>query len=188
MVIDNGSQGVASGEAPATGRVVGPSIPRGSAEGEGRAEEESKRVEEYRTRLLYLQAEFDNYRKRVRKEMEEVGRMANERLIVVALDLRDDLERTVVAAEKAKDAGIIVEGVRIILRNLDEVLRKEGVAPIPGVGAVFSPAVHEAVAFADREDCEENVVTQEVRKGYTLHGRVIRPSMVEVARKTGGTG
>ena len=187
-MISNGFQGEASGEVPVTGRVVGPSIPSGSAEGEGRVEEESKRAEEYRTRLLYLQAEFDNYRKRVRKEMDDVGRMANERLILVALDLRDDLERTLVAAETAKDAGVIVEGVRIILKNLDEVLRKEGVASIPGVGTVFSPAVHEAVAFADREDSGENVVTQEVRKGYTLHGRVIRPSMVEVARKTGGTG
>src|SRR3989304_3287966 len=120
--------------------------------------------------------------------MDDVGRMANERLILVALDLRDDLERTLVAAETAKDAGVIVEGVRIILKNLGEVLRKEGVASLPGGGAGGGSGVHEAGAFADREGSGEDGVSYEVGKGYSFLGFVLPPELAHVARKTGGTG
>ena len=145
--------------------------------------EEQKKSESYLTSLKYLQADFENYRKRVQKEVEETVKLGNERIILGLLDVKGDLARAIEEGEKADNKNSILEGVKMILTKLDELLKKEGVAKIEAMGKPFDPKFHEAVGYVEREDFEDNIIISEVRQGYTLHGKVIRPSLVEVARK-----
>jgi molecular chaperone GrpE len=78
---------------------------------------------------------------------------------------------------------VVVEGLESILKNIDSFLSAEGVRPIEAVGTPFDPNVHDAIAFSSRDNVPENNVTAEIRRGYMLNGKVLRPSMVEISRK-----
>lgn len=147
-------------------------------------EEERVKAESYLTQLKYLQADFDNYRKKVEREICEAEERGKEKLIVKLLTIKDDLER---AAATAKDKAV-GEGLTIILNQLNKLLEEEGVVEIQAIGQQFDPEKHEAVAYTTRNDCEENTITSELRKGYMMRGRVIRTSIVEVSRRPRGGG
>jgi len=152
---------------------------------EQRLEAEKKRSEDYLTRLKYLQADFENLKKRYDRQMEETKRYCTERLVVQLLEVQDELEMALKNARSAGSAQTLIEGVQMTLKKLRKVLEQEGVSPIEcEAGKVFNPSWHNAVAATERDDVEACVVTEEVRKGYIMKDKVIRPSIVKVAVKS----
>jgi len=148
---------------------------------ESLAHEKSK-SEDLLRRLQYLQADFENYRKRVEKEMGDVKRLSNERLLSDLLTVKDELDLAFSKAREAKQNPVLLEGVSMIQKRLQNILSKEGVERIPGEGTMFNPDYQEA-ALRVVSDEEEGTVVEEVRAGYLLKGRVLRPSIVKVAGK-----
>jgi molecular chaperone GrpE len=143
--------------------------------------EERDRAEDYLNKLKYLQADFENYQKRINKQMLDLVKYGNERLIVELLNIVDDLERTIKSSKETDNKESLMKGVGMVLKNLKEILRKEGLEEIEAVGKNFDPNLHEAIAHVQTDDYPTNTVIEEIRKGYLLNGRLIRPSMVKVA-------
>jgi len=138
--------------------------------------------DEYYERLLRKSAEFDNYRKRIERERQQVTEAAAADLLTELLPLVDDLERALKVDVGAKDVDAYRRGVELIHRQLLEVLRKRGVRPLDVVGADFDPHYHQAVAHEHVEGRREGEVTEEFAKGYMLGDRLLRPAMVKVAK------
>ncbi len=148
-------------------------------------EAEKKRSEDYLTRLKYLQADFENFKKRSDRQVEEAKKYCTERLITQLLDVQDELEMALKTAQTADSAKPLIEGVQMTLKKLRKVLEQEGVSLIEcEAGKVFNPTCHHAVSVAERDDVEACVVTEEVRKGYRMKDKVIRPSIVKVTVKS----
>jgi molecular chaperone GrpE len=145
-------------------------------------EREKEKSEDLLRRLQYLQADFENYRKRVEKEMGDAKRFSNERLLSDLLTVKDELDLAFAKARETKQSPVLLEGVGMIQKRLQNILTKEGVERVPGAGSVFNPDYHEA-ALRVVSDEEEGTVVEEVRAGYMLKGRVLRPSIVKVAGK-----
>ena len=139
---------------------------------------EAKR-DEYLADLQRVAADFDNYRKRVARDQQQLVARAHERLVAELLPVLDDLERALGAAE-VHDEATVVEGVRLVQRALVESLAREGLAEIDAEGA-FDPHVHEALLAQPGEGVEAGTVLQVVQKGYRLGDRVLRPARVVVA-------
>ena len=133
-------------------------------------------------KLKYLMADFDNYRKQMEKQAASRIETAKAELLLKFLNIRDDYQRALETAGK-DTSPTVVAGLEGILKNIDSLLLSEGVRPIEAVGTPFDPSVHDAISFAPRDDVPENSVTAEIRRGYMLHDKVLRPGMVEVARK-----
>lgn len=134
--------------------------------------------------VLRLRAEFENFRKRMARQQEEIGRRVAAEMLRSVLSIVDNLKRAGRAAEQASDAEGIREGLRLVLRQVDQFLERHGVQPIPAVGATFDPRQHEALAQEEREDVAEGTVLEELQTGYTYAGEVLRPALVKVARAT----
>ncbi len=146
---------------------------------------EKKRSEDCLTRLKYLQADFENLKKRSDRQMEEVKNYSTERLVIQLLDVVDELELALKTAQSATSTELLTEGVQMTLKKLRKVLEQECVTPIEcGEGKVFDPSRHHAVAAVERDDVKGCVVTEEVRKGYIMKNKVVRPSIVKVAVKS----
>ncbi len=146
--------------------------------------QEADKSKEYWERILRLQADFDNIRKRLEREKQEFVRFANEALIVDLLNVVDDLERTVELAQaKHEDLPAFLKGVEMILAHLYDLLKEQGISPIEAKGQSFDPSYHEALLKIDTDDFSENTVVEELQKGYLLNGRVIRTAKVKVAKK-----
>jgi molecular chaperone GrpE len=150
---------------------------------EQQLEAEKKRSAEYLTRLKYLQADFENLKKRCDRQMQEVKNYGTERLIIELLNVVDELELALKTAQSADSAHVLIEGVQMTLKKLRKVLEQEGVSPIDCEGKAFDPSWHNAIATIERDDVGECVVAEEVRKGYIMKDKVIRPSIVKVAVK-----
>lgn len=146
-------------------------------------EAEKKRSEEYLMRLKYLQADFENLQKRCDRQVQQATAYSNERLIIQLLDVVDELEMAVKIAKTAKSSETLVTGVEMTLKRLRKVLEQEGVCEIESQNKSFDPSKHNAIAAIERENVEGCVVTEEVRKGYTMREKVIRPCIVKVAVK-----
>ena len=143
--------------------------------------EEAKQAKDQYLRTL---AEFENARKRLHREKEEFARFASEAVIRELLPIVDSLDQALVAVDKQADPQAIIKGVHLIYRQLLGLLEKEGVKRIPTVGEPFDPHKHEAVAQMDAQDgAADGRIVEEVHVGYTMHGKVIRPAMVKVAKK-----
>ncbi len=153
---------------------------------EERLEKERARAEEYLNHMKYLQAEFENYIKRMEKERAELMRRGKEELIVRLVPILDDLGRALDAGRGDGDNKSLMEGLEMVFRNLKEVMGSEGLSEIDALGKPFDPSLHEAVSKCETSDYPENMVVKELRKGYLLNGRVIRPSLVEVSVRRGG--
>jgi len=145
-------------------------------------EHEKAKSEDLLRRLQYLQADFENYRKRVEKEMGDVKRLSNERLLSDLLTVKDELDLAFAKARESKQNPVLLEGVGMVQKRVQNILSKEGVERIPGAGSRFNPDYHEAALRVVSNE-EEGTVLEEVRAGYTLKGRVLRPSIVKVAGK-----
>jgi molecular chaperone GrpE len=146
-------------------------------------DEEKKHAEEYLTRLKYAQADLENLKKRSDRQLEEVKKYCNERLIVELLEVVDELEMAIKSGRSSNSSGIIIQGVEMTLEKLKRVLEKEEVSPIECLGRPFDPSKHDAVAKMEKDGAEGCTVIEEVRKGYTMREKVIRPSIVKVVVK-----
>jgi molecular chaperone GrpE len=129
--------------------------------------------------LQRLQAEFDNYRKRVARDQQSLATRAHERLVKELVPVLDDLERALEAAHAHEEAEL-EEGVALVARSFADILRKEGVEEVPTEGK-FDPHVHEAL-LSQPSEAEEGTVIEVLQKGYRLGDRVIRPARVVIAR------
>ena len=145
--------------------------------------EEKKRSEDYLMRLKYMQADFENYRKRVNQQIEEAKKYGKERLIIQMLDVVDELEMALKAAHSSDSKETLIQGVEMTLDKLKRVLEKEGVSPIESLGKPFDPSKHDAVSKVEKDDAKGCTVVEEMRKGYCMKEKVIRPSVVKVAVK-----
>ena len=137
-----------------------------------------RKAEEHLDDLKRLAAEFDNYRKRAARDQEQLVARAHERLVEELLPVLDDLERALEAAEEHEEAKL-EEGVKLVHRSLEDVLRKEGVHEVETNGR-FDPHVHEAL-LSQPADAEEGSIVEVLQKGYRLGDRVLRPARVVVA-------
>ncbi len=132
-------------------------------------------------RLLRKSAEFDNYRKRVDKERREQAEWAAADVLTDVLAVLDDFDRAL-SAEVPAQAKSYAEGFELIHRQLVELLRKRGVTPIESLGVDFDPHFHQAVAYEESPGAREGEIVGELRKGYKLGDRLLRPAMVRVAK------
>jgi molecular chaperone GrpE len=134
-------------------------------------------------KMKYLMADFDNYRKQMEKQLASKAESIKAELLLKFLNIRDDYLRALSVARQSKsEQGVVIEGLEGILKNIDSLLASEGVREIEAVGTPFDPNVHDAIAYSTRDDLAENTVTAEIRKGYMLNGRVLRPSLVEISK------
>jgi molecular chaperone GrpE len=140
--------------------------------------------DDYYDRLLRKTAEFDNYRKRVERERREQADQAVVDLLLDLLTVVDDFERALSVEESGDEGGAAAyrRGVELIHAKLQEVLRKRGVQPIETAGADFDPNLHQAVAHEASEGRREGEVIGELRRGYMMGDRLLRPAMVKVAK------
>ncbi|MFW6010929.1 MAG: nucleotide exchange factor GrpE [Desulfosalsimonas sp.] len=136
-------------------------------------------------RLLRLSAEFENYKKRAQRQMEDHKKYANEELIKDLLSVVDNLERALNAAggQKKKDTDAsMAEGIEMTLNEILKILKKYNVTPVEAKGKPFDPNYHEALMQEETDEYPENTVVGELQKGYLLHDRLIRPAMVVVSK------
>ncbi|MGQ9576447.1 MAG: nucleotide exchange factor GrpE [Thermoguttaceae bacterium] len=134
-----------------------------------------------RDRELRARAELDNYRKRAAREIAEQLRYAQLPLIRDVLPVLDNVKRAVDAARKTHDAAGLLEGIELVARQLQGALERHHCTPIQALHAPFDPNLHEAVLQQPSEQFPPNTVLEEVRAGYRLHDRVVRPSQVIVS-------
>jgi molecular chaperone GrpE len=137
--------------------------------------------DDYYDRLLRKTAEFDNFRKRVERERKDFTEWAAAEVLNDLLAVMDDFDRAL-AAEAPPAAHSYKAGVELIHRALADLVRKRGVTPIEAVGAEFDPHLHQAVAYDIVDGAREGLVVEELRKGYMLGERLLRPSLVKVAK------
>ncbi|KUK12149.1 MAG: Protein GrpE [Moorella sp. 60_41] len=139
-------------------------------------------IERLRSQLLRLRADFDNYRKRARREQLELKQTACAELVEELLPVLDNLERAMATARGGGEEGALLSGIELVFRQLVETLGRYGLSEVKALGQPFDPAYHEAVATEEATGPEgHNLVTEEFRKGYLLHGRLLRPALVKVA-------
>ena len=137
---------------------------------------------------LRILADYENTKKRMQREREEFVKYSAETVVRGLLPIIDSLDQALVAVDKQADPQAVIKGVHLIYRQLLGLLEKEGVKRIPTVGAPFDPHQHEAIAQVETTDGKaDNTVAEEVQVGYTMHGKVIRPAMVKVAKKAATT-
>lgn len=141
-----------------------------------------EQVEENKNKYLRALADFDNYKKRVAIEREQFVQFANETLISELLPIIDGFARAMDAAEKVKAGEEMIKGLALIKKQFEDVLKKHGVEEIEAFGKPYDANVHEAILQKEHEG-PEGVIIEEMQKGYALHGRVIRPSMVIVSKR-----
>ena len=151
---------------------------------EAAAEDNSKKAEAEENgdaKYLRLMAEFQNYKKRVAKEKSDIHSYANEKIVTELLEVLDNFERAL-ASDNSTDVEGYAQGMKLIFDQLLGVLTKSGLVEVKALGEEFDPNMHNAVMTADSEEYDSNKVCNVLQKGYTLNGKVIRPSMVTVAK------
>ncbi|WEU40583.1 MAG: nucleotide exchange factor GrpE [Candidatus Odinarchaeum yellowstonii] len=145
-------------------------------------EQEKRHAEEYLTKLRYLQAEFENAKKRMIKDIENSRLQYTCKLIGKILTPIEELELALASCKENCDMSKFIEGIKMISLKLKNILVEEGVKEIEAAGKMFDPAFHEAVQFQESKEYPDNYVICELRKGYRLNDHVIRPSMVIVCK------
>jgi len=143
-------------------------------------EAERKRNEELLTRLKYLQADLENYRKRMDKELTEARESSVRSLLTRLLVVQDEMDMAARHSEEGEGNGEMKEGVEMVRRKLASLLESEGVERIECVGRPFDPSLHEAVEKVQGDSPGEDTVVEEIRPGFTFKGQLMRPSMVKV--------
>lgn len=184
---DDSTQGDAPAEETCEGSPSG-AEEKSPADGDNHDElkELAERLEQEKAELVSLtqrlQADFDNYRRRTRGEREELIKYASENLITKLLPVLDNFERALASAKDQSEGKNYLEGVEMIYRQLFQVLINEGLETVPSIGCPFDPNCHEAVMQVESDKSPKDTVVEELQKGYRLKGKLIRPSMVKVAK------
>ena len=143
-------------------------------------ETEKRRAENYLTQLKYARADLENLKNRCDREIDEVKKHCTERIVTDLLDVADELELAIQSARSSESSEALVQGVEMTLKKLKKILENEGVSPMKCVGEPFDPSKHSAVAKTEEEGVDGCRIVEEVRKGYTMREKVIRPSIVKV--------
>lgn len=133
-------------------------------------------------RMLRVAADFDNYRKRIRREIDDTAKRAREDLLREMLPVFDNLERAVAHAEQATDAASVAAGVKMVLRQFSDISGRLGLKRVESVGQTFDPTVHEAIQQMETPDHAPGTVVAEVLPGYVWGERLLRAAMVVVAK------
>lgn len=162
------TQTLMDADAPSTEDVIAP------------LREERDRLKE---QLLRTAADYDNFRKRTKKELEESERRGREETVRELLPVFDNLERAVQAAVGTTDVQSIIEGVRMVLKLFEDQTGRLGITRIQAVGQRFDPAIHDAIQQKETDEHPPGTVIAEIVPGYRLGEKLVRPSMVVVARK-----
>ena len=132
--------------------------------------------------MLRKIAEYDNAKKRAERRAEESSKYAVEGVIKDIIPIIDSVERAIESTNESKDFDALSEGIQLIHKQLLDSLQRRSVNPIEALGENFDPTRHEAIMHVESEEIPENAVIEEFQRGYTLHDRVIRPSMVSVSK------
>ncbi len=143
-------------------------------------------LQQAKDQYLRALAEAENLRKRHQRDREEYAKFAAERVIRELLPVIDGLDQALVAVDKQSDPQAVIKGVHLIYRQLLGLLEKEGVKRIPTVGQPFDPHTHEAVGHVATDTAEDGRIAEEVHVGYTMHGKVLRPAIVKIAKQLDG--
>jgi molecular chaperone GrpE len=130
---------------------------------------------------LRTQADFDNFRKRTIKERADARKYRSQELVTDLLEPLDNFKRALSVETSTEEGASLKKGMEMVMKKLEEALKKEGVEEIPALGKPFDPKVHQAVMQEKSEDHDPGTVTQVLQAGYQLNGRVIRPAMVKVS-------
>lgn len=156
-----------------------------SSAADSSAELEALREERDRLKdqLLRTAADFDNFRKRSRKETEDADRRGREETVRELLPVFDNLERAVEVSASASDVTSIIEGLRMVMKLFEDQLQRVGIERIRAIGERFDPSLHDAIQQQEVESPAPGTVLAEVMAGYKLGDRLVRPAMVVVARK-----
>jgi molecular chaperone GrpE len=154
------------------------------AEGEAASEDLALELKQSEDRLLRLQADFENFRRRALRERTEAHQYGHQNLVKDLLLTVDNLDRAIDHAQKSEDGDLdgLLQGVELVRRDLLTALARNGVTPVEAVGEAFDPAHHEAVAQAPDASVAPNTVIEELQKGYLLRDRLLRASRVIVSR------
>ena len=147
-------------------------------------EESGRLASEYLDHLQRLQAEFDNYKKRVDREKKELIEYASAELVSELIDIMENLERGVVSAKGSDDIDSIVKGMEMVSTQLMDILGSRGLKPIEAVGKKFDPHYHEAMMMTPTDEYPYNTVIEEFQQGYMIKNKVIRYSKVRVSVNT----
>ncbi len=150
--------------------------------------EEKEKTEEYvpnewEIKYVRLQAEFENFRQRLRREKEEWQEIANARLLKEIVEIMDNFQLALESIKHTRKKDAIIEGVQMIYKQFENLLEKEGVVKMETVGKNFDPNVHEAVGIEEVSDGEDNVILREISPGYLFKNRLLRPARVIVSKK-----
>lgn len=135
---------------------------------------------DYQDRMLRMAAELDNYKKRAARDLDDIKKYATENLIRQLLTVVDNLERAIASASADKQS--VVDGVALTLAEINKILETHYVSPIRALGEPFDPTFHQAMCQEESADQPPNTVVQEFQKGYLMHDRLLRPTMVVVSK------
>lgn len=152
------------------------------AELEAELKVEGEKSEKFLNQLRYARADLENLQKQTRKRIDEAVDSGNQRMVFKLLPILEELELAIEAAKKTGN-DLVLDGVEMVRKKLQKMLEGEGVSPIEALGKTFDPHLHEAVLEVETEDQQDGTVVEEMRKGYFFKGKVLRASMVKVARK-----
>ncbi len=135
-----------------------------------------------RDQLIRTTADFDNYRKRTRRESVEAEQRGREGFLKEILPVFDNLERAVSHAEVATDIQSLLNGIQMVKRQFTDTLARQGIERVQTIGAQFDPALHEAIQHLETDDKPPGTVAHEIQGGYIVHKKLIRPALVVVAK------
>jgi len=147
--------------------------------------EKDKLIEEYKNKHLRALADLDNFKKRINMEKDELIRFSNEVLIKELLPIVDNFGKAIESMQKTVPDDNMIKGLALTKKQIEDVFAKFGVKEVEAMNKPYDPNYHEAI-MTKESDKEEGIILEEIQKGYTMHGRLLRPSMVIVSKKTGG--
>ncbi len=177
--VENEEPGAESG-APASGSAPASADPPADPLAEARAE-----IAKLKDAYMRTAADFDNYRKRSRREVDDARKAGREELLKELLPVFDNLERAIQSAQKATEVKAVAEGVSMVGKQFDGTLGRLQITRVPTVGNMFDPSVHEAIQQVETNDHPPGTVVAEVQPGYATGERLIRAAMVVVAKPKG---
>jgi len=144
--------------------------------------EKESQIKQLLERLSKLQSEFEKFRSRLTKETETAKKFSNESLILQILPILDNLERAIEHADSSEEKSAMVQGVRLIHKQLLDTMIGDGVSVIEAKGKGFDPQYHDAIVMLETKEVAPNIVISEYLRGYMLHDRLLRPAKVVVSR------
>jgi molecular chaperone GrpE len=178
-IVDAGEAEPQSGSTNSSEHAVEEAASAETSDPLARAEAEAARLKDA---WLRTAADFDNYRKRARRELEDARRGGREDLLRALVPVFDNLERAIQSAQRSADVKAVADGLSLVQRQFVEALAREGIVRVPTVGHSFDPGLHEAIQQVETDDHAPGTVIAEVQPGYAQGERLIRAAMVVVAK------